>query len=128
MNPIKIKRGDMLKMIILCVVQAILVCSAQSLFKVAATHMSSFSWTWAFFRDSILLNWWLLISGIVGIMGLVEWMYMLKTYPFSVIYPMSSLSFLFGMFIAIVFFKETVVWQQWVGVLFILLGCGFIAR
>ena len=90
--------------------------------------MSSFSWTWAFFRDSILLNWWLLISGIVGIMGLVEWMYMLKTYPFSVIYPMSSLSFLFGMFIAIIFFKETVVWQQWVGVLFILLGCGFIAR
>ena len=41
---------------------------------------------------------------------------------------MSSLSFLFGMFIAIIFFKETVVWQQWVGVLFILLGCGFIAR
>ena len=61
-------------------------------------------------------------------MGLVEWMYMLKTYPFSVIYPMSSLSFLFGMFIAIIFFKETVVWQQWVGVFFILLGCGFIAR
>lgn len=127
----KLKKNDtgtMLKMIILCVVQAILVCSAQSLFKVAATHMTSFSWSWSFLRDSLLLNWWLLLSGIVGIAGLVEWMYMLKTYPFSVIYPMSSLSFLFGMFIAVIFFKETVVWQQWVGVLLILLGCGFIAR
>ncbi len=32
------------------------------------------------------------------------------------------------MFVAIIFFKETVVWQQWVGVFLILAGCGLIAR
>ena len=70
----------------------------------------------------------LLLAGICGIAGVIEWMYMLKTYPFSQVYPLSSMSFLFGMFVAIIFFKETVVWQQWVGVFLILAGCGLIAR
>lgn len=118
----------MLKMIILCVIQAVLMCGAQSFFKVAAIHMDAFSWTWTFWRDSLLTNWWLLASGICGLTGLIEWMYMLKHYPFSQVYPLSSLSFLFGMFVAVIFFKESVVWQQWVGVLLILAGCGLIAR
>lgn len=118
----------MFRLLFLSVVQSILMCSAQSLFKVAATHMEAFSFTWTFFRDSVLLNWWLLAAGICGIAGVIEWMYMLKTYPFSQVYPLSSMSFLFGMFVAIIFFKETVVWQQWVGVFLILAGCGLIAR
>lgn len=118
----------MLKMILLSVTQAILVCTGQSLFKVASSHMAEFSWTWIFFRDSVLTNWWLLLAGVVGISGLVEWMYMLRIYPFSVIYPLSSMSFFFGMIIAVIFFKETVVWQQWLGVFLIMTGCVFIAR
>ena len=47
-------------------------CSAQSLFKVASSHMEPFSWTWLFFRDSVLTNWWLLAAGICGIAGTVE--------------------------------------------------------
>ena len=103
-------------------------CRAQSLFKVAANHMEHFSWTLGFFRGSVLCNWWLLAAGVCGIAGVIEWMYMLKSYPFSQVYPLSSMSFLLGMFIAIIFFKETVVWQQWVGVFLIMLGCGLIAR
>ena len=118
----------MFRLLSLSVIQSILMCSAQSLFKVAASHMEPFAFTWTFFRDSVLLNWWLLLAGICGIAGVIEWMYMLKTYPFSQVYPLSSMSFLFGMFVAIIFFKETVVWQQWVGVFLILTGCGLIAR
>lgn len=118
----------MFRLLTLSVIQSILMCSAQSLFKVAASHMQPFAFTWAFFKDSVLLNWWLLAAGICGIAGVIEWMYMLKTYPFSQVYPLSSMSFLFGMFVALIFFKETVVWQQWVGVFLILAGCGLIAR
>ena len=118
----------MFKLIILSITQAILMCGAQSLFKVAAVQMGPFAWTWPFFRDGVITNWWLLAAGICGIVGLVEWMYMLKTYPFSLVYPLSSMSFLFGMFVAVLFFKETVVWQQWVGVVLILGGCALIAR
>lgn len=118
----------MFRLIFLSITQAILMCSAQSLFKVAAEKMGAFSWTWTFFRDGILTNWVLLASGICGLVGLLEWMYMLRSYPFSVVYPLSSLSFLFGMVIAVVFFHETVVWTQWVGVLLILAGCGLIVK
>ncbi len=118
----------MLKLIILSVVQAVLMCSAQSLFKVAAVHMESFSWSWSFFHGSVFTNWWLLASGICGLAGLLEWMYMLKIYPFSQVYPLTSLSFLFGMFVAVIFFHETVAWTQWVGVLLILAGCALIVK
>ena len=79
-------------------------CSAQSLFKVAAEHMGSFSWTWVFFRDGILTNLWLIASGICGIVGTLEWMYMLRSFPFSQVYPLSSLSFLFGMLAMLPFY------------------------
>jgi len=118
----------MFRLLFLSFIQSVLMCSAQSLFKVASSHMGPFSWTWLFFRDSVLTNWWLLAAGICGIAGTVEWLYMLRSYPFSQVYPLSSMSFLLGMFIAVIFFKETVVWQQWVGVFLIMMGCGLIAR
>lgn len=118
----------MIRLLFLSFIQSVLMCSAQAFFKVAASHMQPFSWTWAFFRDSVFTNWWLLAAGACGIVGVIEWMYMLKTYPFSQVYPLSSISYLLGMFVAIIFFKETVVWQQWVGVFLILAGCGLIAR
>ena len=118
----------MLKLIFLTITQALLMCSAQSLFKVAAEKMGDFAWTWAFFRDGVFTNWILLAAGLCGLAGLIEWMYMLKTYPCSIVYPLSSLSFLFGMFIAVIFFHETVVWTQWLGVLLILAGCGLIVK
>ena len=118
----------MLRLIILSVTQAILMCGAQSLFKVAAERMGSFAWTWTFFRDGVLTNWWLLASGICGIVGMLEWMYMLRTYPFSQVYPLSSMSFLFGMLIAVFFFHETVVWTQWLGLFLILGGCYLIVK
>ena len=76
----------MFRLIILSITQAILMCSAQSLFKVAAEHMGSFSWTWVFFRDGVLTNWWLIASGLCGIIGTLEWMYMLRSFPFSQVY------------------------------------------
>ena len=111
----------MFRLIILSITQAILMCSAQSLFKVAAEHMGSFSWTWVFFRDGVLTNWWLIASGLCGIIGTLEWMYMLRSFPFSQVYPLSSLSFLFGMLVAVIFFHETVVWTQWIGLFLILI-------
>jgi drug/metabolite transporter (DMT)-like permease len=43
-------------------------------------------------------------------------------------YPLVSLSYVFGMIAAIVFFHETVDWVKWLGVLFIMLGCYLIAK
>ncbi len=118
----------MFRLIFLAVTQAILMCTCQSLFKVAADRMGTFSWTWHFFRDGILFNWVLALSGFAGICSFVEWIYMVRHYPFSQVYPLSSLSYLFGIIVAIIFFHETVSWSQWIGVFLMLAGCYLIAR
>ena len=56
------------------------------------------------------------------------WFYILKHFPFSMAYPMVSLSYVFGMIAAIVFFHEDVNLMKWIGVVLIMLGCFFIAR
>ena len=43
-------------------------------------------------------------------------------------YPMVSLSYVFGMIAAIVFFHEPVSYVKWLGVLLIMAGCYFIAK
>ena len=103
-------------------------CTCQSLFKVASDKMPSFSWSWAFFRDGIFLNWTLALSGICAIAMMVEWVYMVRNYPFHQVYPLTSLSFLFAMFVSIIFFKESVDLAQWIGVFLILAGCFLIAK
>ena len=118
----------MLKLAILARTQAVLMCGAQSFCKVASDRMGSFSFSWAFFRDSVFANGPLFIAGVLAIAAIVEWAYMLKNYPFSVVYPLSSLSFILAMFVAIIFFHENVVWAQWIGVFLILGGCFLIAR
>ena len=54
-------------------------------------------------------------------------MYIVKAFPFSVAYPMVSMSFVIGMIAAVVFFHEQVSWTKWVGVLLIVAGCLLIA-
>ena len=118
----------MFRLIFLSVTQALLMCTCQSLFKVASERMPAFGWNWSFWRDGIFLNWQLAVSGICAIAMMVEWVYMLRQYPFHQVYPLTSLSFLFAMFVSIIFFKETVSVAQWFGVFFILVGCFLIAK
>ena len=92
----------MFKLIFLSVTQALLMCTCQSLFKVASERMPAFGWNWAFWRDGIFLNWQLAVSGICAIVMMVEWVYMLRQYPFHQVYPLTSLSFLFAMFVSII--------------------------
>jgi undecaprenyl phosphate-alpha-L-ara4N flippase subunit ArnE len=55
-------------------------------------------------------------------------MYILKNYPFSMSYPMVSLSYVFGMIAAILVFHEDVDLLKWLCVLLIMTGCFLISR
>ena len=76
----------------------------------------------------MLVNWQFAMSGILFGAASLLWMYIIKVFPFSVAYPMVSLSYVFGMFAAILFFHEQVSLMRWVGVMFIVLGCGLIVN
>ena len=75
-----------------------------------------------------LTNWWWYACGSFLSGAMLLWMYILKHYPFSIAYPLSCLSFLFGMLGAWIFLGEAVPPIRWIGVVLILIGAYFIAR
>ena len=117
----------MLRLIILAVTQSIFLGGRQVLLKLGLAASGPFSWSWNFFKSQ-LTNWWFLACGVSFGVATVLWMYILKHYPFSLAYPLSCLSYAFGMVAAIFVFHEQVDWVQWVGVFLLISGCVLIAR
>lgn len=107
--------------------QSILLSGGQVLLKFALNKMGKFAMTKEFWSD-LLVNWWFLGCGICYASATFLWIYIIKNFPFSVAYPMISLSYIFGMIAAIIFFHEQIPPTRWIGVFFIMLGVVFIAK
>ena len=117
----------MLKLLLYSVIQSILLAGGQLFLKVSLAKMPHPEWSGKFVI-SVALNWQFAVSGILFGAGSLLWMYILKHFPLSMAYPMISMSYVFGMIGAVVFFNETITAMRWIGVLFIILGCCFVAR
>jgi len=117
----------MWRIIPLSIIQSILLSGGQVLLKFALAKMGYFGWNWNFFIR-LLTNWEFLGCGILYGGASLLWMYILKHFPFSMAYPMISLSYVFGMFAAIFFFHEHISVYRWCGVGFIMLGCCLIVK
>lgn len=117
----------MWKILSYAVCQSAMLAAAQVFLKFALARMKPFGMT-ADFWGSLLLNWQFAACGLLFGLSSVLWMYMVKTFPLSVAYPMISLSYVFGMLAAIVFFNEEVSPAKWMGILLIVLGCCLIAK
>jgi drug/metabolite transporter (DMT)-like permease len=117
----------MWKIIPLSLLQCLLLSSGQVFLKFALNKMGDFHWKIEFFKG-LLVNWWFLACGICYGIATILWMYILKNFPFSMAYPMISLSYVFGMFAAILFFNEQVSVTRWLGVILIVSGCCLIVK
>ena len=115
------------KLILLAIIQSALLAGGQVLLKFGLNKMEPFGWNWQFWQ-SALINWQFAMSGICFGCGSILWMYIIKNYPLSTSYPMVSLSYVFGMFSAIIFFNESVDLIKWIGVFLIITGCCIIAK
>lgn len=116
-----------LSLIPLAILQSMLLAGGQVLLKFGLNRMLPFAWSWDFWK-SVFANWQFASCGLCYGAGSILWFYIVKHYPFSMAYPMVSLSYVFGMIAAIVFFHEPVAISKWIGVLLIMLGCYFIAK
>ena len=116
-----------MRLIVLAIIQSVLLCSGQVFLKLALQKMGAFAWKGSFFVAQ-LTNWWWLGCGACYGCAAVLWMYILKHYPFSMAYPLISMSYVFGMIAAVLVFHETVPAVRWIGVLLIMAGCYFIAK
>ena len=110
------------RLLLISILQSLLLSGGQVLLKFALQRMGTFSWTVDFFVRN-LTNWWFLGCGICYGCATALWLCILKTFPFSMAYPMISLSYVFGMLAAIFFFHEQVPLIRWAGVLLIMAGC-----
>ena len=90
-------------------------------------RMPAFSWSRGFWL-SLLVNWQFAACGLLFGAASLLWAYIVKTFPFSTAYPMVSLSYVFGMFAAIMFFHEEASAAKWLGVALIMMGCFLIAK
>ena len=117
----------MWKLIPLALIQSLFLCGGQVFLKLGLAVSGPFSWTWKFFRAQIT-NWWYLACGISFGIATVLWLYILKHFPFSIAYPLSSISYIFGTIAAILIFHEHVSVSQWLGVLLIMAGSALMVR
>ncbi|MBS7344956.1 MAG: EamA family transporter [Caryophanon sp.] len=65
--------------------------------------------------------------GMYGI-GTVLYVLVLSKLPLSVAYPLQSLAYILGMFLAWIVFKEHITLYQWIGIVLIVSGAVFIAK
>jgi undecaprenyl phosphate-alpha-L-ara4N flippase subunit ArnE len=117
----------MWKIILLSAIQSLFFAGGQVFLKLAMQRMDRFSLTWAFFR-SWIASWQMLASGLCMVAGTALWLYILKHFDFSVAYPITSISYIFGMLAAILIFHEAVPATRWIGVILIMGGVVLAAK
>ena len=116
----------MFKLIITAIVQSAFLALAQYFMKIGVDRLVDFSMSWTFFKS--LMNWQLGLSLLLYIIGMVIYLFMLKNYELSVVYPLTSISYIFTILLAMFLLGESVSVVRWVGVLLVMLGVGLIAR
>ena len=117
----------MWKLIGIASMQTIFLAGGQVFLKLAMEKLGKFEWTWAYFK-TVLTDWWLLACGLSFGGATVLWLYMIKHFKFSQAYPLTSLSFVFGMIAAWLIFKETVPLTRWIGLVLVVSGCFLIMK
>lgn len=117
----------MWKALLLAIIQSALLAGGQVFLKFALARMLPFGWYAEFWR-TLLVNWHFAACGLLFGTSSVLWIYIVKHYPLSVAYPMISLSYVFGLLAAMLFFHEQVGAAKWMGVALIVAGCCLIAK
>ena len=95
--------------------------------KFGLTAAGDFSWSWRYF-GALFLNWQFACCGLCYAAASILWMYIIKNFPLSMAYPMVSISYVFGMFAAMIFFHEEIPLTRWIGVFLIMSGCILVVK
>ena len=107
--------------------QSLLLAAGQVFLKIGLGRMGDVSLSWKFVAAQ-LGNWPLAAAG--GCMGVATllWVYMLRRFEFGVVYPMTSLGYVFGMLAAAAIFNEHIPATRWIGVALVIAGVVLIAK
>jgi len=114
--------------IIFVILQALSLAGGQAMFKLFVDKLGEEGWVYQNLKATSVNNWWILALMVLFFgASFVLWAYVVKKMDFSQAYPLSSLSFIFGMFLAFFLFQESIPFTRWIGVVFIVVGCVLIS-
>lgn len=117
----------MIRFILIALTQSAMLAMGQVFLKMGLDRLPAFEWTTSFFKH-LALDWPLAACG-VGFGGAsLLWIYMLRNFDFSQAYPITAMSYIFGMFAAYLIFDESIPWTRWIGVVLIIVGVYFISK
>lgn len=117
----------MLRFILLALIQCMCTAFGQMMLKVAMNRTPDFSWSRNYFH-SLFSNIPFICSGILVLSGVILWMHILKHYPFSLAYPVSSFSYVIGMTLGALFLHESIPYTRWIGLALVLIGLFILTR
>ncbi len=118
----------MWKYIIFVVLQALSLAGGQAMFKKFIEELGEGGWAFQNLLVTSKTYWWILTLMVLFFgTSFALWAYVLKKMDFSQAYPLSSLSFIFGMFLAFFLFQESIPFTRWIGVVLIVIGCVLIS-
>ena len=112
------------KYIFFILLQTASLAGGQFMFKLLLNRMGKFELTWAYIKDTTIHHGWIaLVMVFCYVMSFVLWTVLLKKMEFSQAYPLSSLSFVFGLLLAHFLLPECVPATRWIGTILIVAGC-----
>ena len=99
----------------------------QLLLKMGMAEESTFAWSWRNVGHLVInlhlqFGLWLLIG------ANVFWLWLLNKYAFSLVYPLTSLGFVFSVLTGMFILREHVSPIHWLGLVLIMIGCFCIAK
>ena len=114
--------------IIFVILQALSLAGGQAMFKLFVDKLGEGGWAYQNLKTTSISNWWVLALMVLFFgASFALWAYVVKKMDFSQAYPLSSLSFIFGMFLAFFLFQESIPFTRWIGVVLIVIGCVLIS-
>lgn len=112
---------------LLSLIDGLFLCTGQVFLKMGMTELGHPNLSWDFVLR-FLMSWRMLLCGISFTCGGLLWVYIVKHFPLSQAYPMSSMTYIFGMLAAAIIFHEHITMSQMAGLVLIMMGCILIAR
>lgn len=65
---------------------------------------------------------WIYVGGLLYVMGAIMNIYVLKYLPYTVVLPMTSITYIWTMFISHAFFQEKITKKKQIGIILIICG------
>lgn len=115
------------KLFVIAFVQSAFLAVAQLFLKLCLERVTTdFKLSWSYLKEYV--SWQIGASAVTFFIAMLLWFYMLKNFNLSMVYPLTSISYIFTILLAMFFLGESIPLIRWVGVILIMVGVALLAR